>query len=141
MRHAPGRLTVPALIPVDACAGLRGRDLLSVRSLTRGELLALLELSEAVKQNPSRYAGRLSGKTVALIFEKPSLRTRVSFDVAAHQLGGHAIYLAQQEIGLDRRESIGDVARTLDGMVDALAARTFAHNTVQAPAGREPSPH
>jgi len=134
LSHARSEGTRPTgfgLAPVEARAGLRGRDLLSIHNLTRGELLALLELSADIKQKPSRYAGRLSGKTLALIFEKPSLRTRVSFDVAAHQLGAHSIYLAQREIGLGQRESIGDIARTLDGMVDALAARTCAHGTVE----------
>ena len=65
-----------------------------------------------------------------MVFEKPSLRTRVSFDVAAYQLGGHAIYLSPQEIGLGTREPIGDIARTLEGLVQAVMVRTFAHRTV-----------
>jgi ornithine carbamoyltransferase len=64
-----------------------------------------------------------------MVFEKPSLRTRVSFDVACHQLGGHAIYLSPQEIGLGQREPIPDVAHTLDGLVNAIMVRTFAHDT------------
>jgi ornithine carbamoyltransferase len=117
---------------IEACATLRGRDLLSIRDLTRGELLALIALAAELKLQPTRSRGLLSGKTLALMFEKPSLRTRVSFDVAAHDLGGRALYLAPQEVGLGRREAIADVGRTLDRMVDAIAARTFAHETVEA---------
>jgi len=124
-------ITLPAMSPIAACRALRGRDLLSLRDLTREELGALIALAADVKRQPARYSGALTGKTLAMIFEKPSLRTRVSFDVAAHELGGHALSLAPQEIGLGRREAIDDVARTLDGMVHAIAARTFAHATVE----------
>ena len=114
-----------------ACAGLRGRDLLSIRDLARGEFLALLALAADIRQAPSAYAGVLAGRTLATIFEKPSLRTRVSFHVGILQLGGHAIDLSPQEIGLHGRESLEDVARTLDGMVDALMIRTFSHALVE----------
>jgi ornithine carbamoyltransferase len=124
-------VTLPAVAPIEACGALCGRDLLSIRDLTRAELLALLALAADVKAKPARHAERLSGRTLALIFEKPSLRTRVSFEVAALALGGHALYLGPQEVGLGQREAIGDVARTLDGMVDAIAVRTFAHQTVE----------
>ena len=124
-------VTLPAIPAMDACAALRGRDLLSIRDLTRGDLLGLFGLAADLKRQPARYAGLLSGRTLALIFETPSLRTRVSFDLAVHDLGGHAVYLAPQEIGLGEREAIGDVARTLDRMVHAIAARTFAHETVE----------
>jgi ornithine carbamoyltransferase len=73
----------------------------------------------------------LQGKTLALIFEKASLRTRVSFDVAMQQLGGHAIYLSQSEVGLGQRESVADIARVLSRYVDGIAARTFAHSTLE----------
>lgn len=107
-------LTSIALSPRKACAALGGRDLLSIRDLTRDELIGLLALAVDVRREPLRYAGALSGKTLATIFDKPSLRTRVSFHVAANQLGGHAIDLAPQEIGLGGREAIADVARTLE---------------------------
>ncbi|MGC8560012.1 MAG: ornithine carbamoyltransferase [Phycisphaerae bacterium] len=71
-----------------------------------------------------------AGKTLAMIFEKPSLRTRVSFDVAMTQLGGSAIYISPNEIGLGSRESVPDVARVLSGMCDAIMARTFSHQTI-----------
>jgi len=73
----------------------------------------------------------LGGKTLALLFEKPSLRTRASFDVAMQQLGGHALYLSPAEVGLGEREPVADVARVLSRYVDAIAARTFKHETVE----------
>jgi ornithine carbamoyltransferase len=127
--------TMPAMrttmSPQSACAALRGRDLLSMRDLAREELMALIALAGDVRREPSRYAQALAGKTLATIFEKPSLRTRVSFHVAAYQLGGHAIDLGPQEIGLRGRESIEDVARTLDHMVSGMMIRTFAHDLVE----------
>ena len=118
----------PAL---DACAGLRGRDLLSIQQLTRETLAGLLELAADVRREPGRYGRALAGTTLATIFDKPSLRTRVSFHVAAYQLGAHVIDLDPGEIGLHGRESLDDVARTLDGMVDALVIRTSAHDVVE----------
>lgn len=113
------------------CAALRGRDLRCVRDLTGAELTSLLNLAADVKRRPQHYADALVGRTVAMLFEKPSLRTRVSFDVAAHELGAHVIYLAPQEVGLGHREAVADIARTLDQMVDAIVARTFSHATVE----------
>jgi ornithine carbamoyltransferase len=116
---------------LDTCRDLRGRDFLSIRDLQREELRALLDVAADVKASPGAYAHALRGQTLAMVFEKPSLRTRVSFDVAAYQLGGHAVYLSPQEIGLGTREPIGDVAHTLEGMVQAVMVRTFAHETVE----------
>ena len=117
--------------PLEACAALRGRDLLSIRDLTRDELLALLALAGEVRDTPARYQQALAGRTLATIFEKPSLRTRVSFHVAAYQLGAQAIDLAPEEIGLHGRESLEDVARTLDGMVSGIMIRTYADDLVE----------
>jgi len=108
---------------------VRGRDLLSISDLTPAELTRVLDTAMALKD-----AGRrpiLSGKSLALVFEKPSLRTRVSFDVAMTHLGGHCIYLSPPEVGLGDRETPADVARVLSRYVDAIAARTFAQSTVQ----------
>jgi ornithine carbamoyltransferase len=102
-----------------------------MRDLTRDELLGLLTLAGDVREQPARYARALAGKTLATIFEKPSLRTRVSFHVAAYQLGAQAMDLGPQEIGLHGRESLEDVARTLDGMVSGIMIRTFAHDLVE----------
>jgi ornithine carbamoyltransferase len=112
-------------------ASLRGRDLVSIRDLSGVELASLIALGADIKQHPRRYKQALVDRTIALLFEKPSLRTRVSFDVAAHQLGAHAIYLAPEEVRLGRRETIPDVARTLEQMVQAMVIRTFSQATVE----------
>jgi ornithine carbamoyltransferase len=78
------------------------------------------------------WSSKLSGKALALLFEKPSLRHRVSFEVAMRQLGGECIYLSPAEVGLGQRESIADVARVLSGYVDCIAARTFSHRTLES---------
>jgi ornithine carbamoyltransferase len=88
-----------------------------------------VELAQRLKEDG--FPPLLQGKTLALIFEKASLRTRVSFDVAMHQLGGHAIYLSQSEVGLGQRESAADIARVLSRYVDGIAARTFAQSTLE----------
>jgi len=82
----------------------------------------------------------LSGKTLALLFEKPSLRTRVSFEMAMYQLGGHSIYLSPQEVGLGKRESAADTARVLSRYVDGIAARTFSQETLRILAGHSSVP-
>lgn len=104
--------------------------LLSVADLTSEEIQHLIENAAFLKRGPKADA-RFKGKTIALLFEKPSLRTRVSFEVAMWQLGGHAIYLSPGEVGLGKRESISDVARTLSRFVNGIVARTFAHQTVE----------
>jgi len=109
---------------------MRGRDLLSIADLGPDELRAVLEMALRMKQDGC--APLLQGKTLALLFEKASLRTRVSFDVAMRQLGGHAIHLSQAEVGLGQRESVADIARVLSRYVDAIAARTFAQSTLEA---------
>jgi ornithine carbamoyltransferase len=120
---------------MSACAALNGRDFLSLRDLTRSELASLIALSADIKRNAHRYERALAGRTLAMLFEKPSLRTRVSFDVACQQLGAHAIYLAPAEVGLGHRETIADVAHTLEQMVQAIVFRTFSHATTEALAG------
>ena len=105
---------------------------LSAADLTRERALHLFRVSAELKQRrkAGRHNGALSGRTFALIFEKPSLRTRVTFEVGIVQLGGRAVYLSGQEIGLGTRESVPDVARNLSRWVDGIAARVFAHDTV-----------
>jgi ornithine carbamoyltransferase len=109
---------------------MRGRDFLSVRDFTSDELHSLLSLAREIKANPARFAGALKGQTLAMIFEKPSLRTRVSFDVGIQQLGGFSVYLSPAEINLGKRESIHDVAKNLERMVQAIMIRTFGHDIV-----------
>jgi ornithine carbamoyltransferase len=107
---------------------MQGKDLLSVGDLGPEDVRRLLRRAAEMKQGgPSNV---LAGRSLALLFEKPSLRTRVSFDVAMQQLGGHTVYLSQSEVGLGGREPVADVARTLSRYVDIIAARTFGHATL-----------
>jgi len=105
------------------------RHFLSIADHSPAELEALLRLAVELKRE--RQAGgnqpRLAGKVLAMVFQKPSLRTRVSFDMAMRHLGGDALYLSPDEIGLGKRESIADVSRVLSGYVDAIMARVFSH--------------
>jgi ornithine carbamoyltransferase len=105
-------------------------DFLSIRDFTAQETREFIELARLIKSNPELFTGSLKGQTLALIFEKPSLRTRVSFDVGIHQLGGFALYLSPAEINLGKRESIYDVAKNLERMVQGIMIRTFAHEIV-----------
>jgi ornithine carbamoyltransferase len=109
---------------------MKGKDLLSISDLTGEKLKALIR--SAVDMKEGCWRTTLSGKSLALVFEKPSLRTRVSFELAMRQLGGESLYLSPEEVGLGRRESIPDVARVLCRYVDVIAARTFAHSTVES---------
>jgi ornithine carbamoyltransferase len=105
---------------------------LSVSDLTRERVLHLFRVTAELKQRrkAGRFGTALTGRTLALIFEKPSLRTRVTFEVGIVQLGGRAVYLSGPEIGMGTRESVPDVARNLSRWVDGIAARVFAHDTV-----------
>ena len=96
--------------------------------LSSEEVEQLIDQALSMKQRGIQ--ARLSRKTLVLLFEKPSLRTRVSFDIAMYQLGGHAIYLSPDEVGLGRREAVPDVARVLSRYVNCIAARTFSHHTL-----------
>jgi ornithine carbamoyltransferase len=109
------------------------KHFLSVSALTRDQALHLFTVAADLKHRwkTGQRPAPLAGRTVALIFEKPSLRTRVTFEVGVVQLGGRAVYLPGREIGLGTRESIPDVARNLSRWVDAIAARVFAHDTVE----------
>ena len=106
-------------------------DFLSIKDFTPLEIRYLLALARQIKANAAAYAETLKGKTLAMIFEKPSLRTRVSFDVGIHQLGGFSLYLSPAEINLGKRESVYDVARNLERMVQGIMIRTFAHEIVE----------
>ncbi len=109
------------------------RHFLSCGDLTRDGALGLFALAADLKQRwkAGRRGVPLAARTLALIFEKPSLRTRVTFEVGVVQLGGRAVYLAGKEIGLGTRESVPDVARNLSRWVDGIAARVYAHDTVE----------
>jgi ornithine carbamoyltransferase len=106
------------------------KDFICIKDLTAGEIEELFALTDKLKQEKDKYSGLLRGKTLALIFQKPSNRTRVSFEVGMYQLGGNSIYLSPGEINLGVRETIKDVAKTLSRYVDGIVIRTFAHNNV-----------
>ena len=112
---------------------LRGRDFVSMDDLSPEEVRFVLDTAVDLKRR-SKAGDRpplLAGRVLAMIFEKPSLRTRVTFETGMWELGGHAIYLAPQDIQLGARESVPDVARNLERWVQGIMARTFAHRTVQ----------
>ena len=112
---------------------MRGRDLLSIGDLNPDELEYLIQTALSMKRDGSRPV--LEGKTIAMLFEKPSLRTRVSFEVGMKQLGGTAIYLSQAEVGLGQREPVEDVARVLSRYVSGIVARTYAQQALVDLAG------
>ncbi len=107
------------------------KDFISIRDFSPQEIQDLLLLGRQIKAYPDVYSEALKGKTLAMIFEKPSLRTRVTFDVGIQQLGGFSIYLSPAEINLGQRESVYDVAKNLERMVQCIMIRTFAHAIVE----------
>jgi ornithine carbamoyltransferase len=106
-------------------------DFLSIRDFSPQQIRRFLDLGLRVKATPAAYSHSLTGKTLAMIFEKPSLRTRVTFDVGIQQLGGFSVYLSPAEINLGKRESVYDVAKNLERMVQGIMIRTFAHEIVE----------
>lgn len=112
---------------------MEASHLVNISDLSDADLHEILDVARDLKARLARgeHCHSLEGKTLAMIFEKPSLRTRVSFEVGMNQLGGRALYLSPSEIGLGKREATKDVARVLSGYVDGIMARTFAHATIQ----------
>jgi len=112
---------------------LRGRDFVSMDDLSPEEVRFVLDTAVDLKRRAKAgdRPALLTGRVLAMIFEKPSLRTRVTFEVGMWELGGHAVYLAPQDVQLGARESVPDVARNLERWVGGIMARTFAHRTVQ----------
>ena len=108
------------------------KDLISIACFSRQDLCSIFALAAELKRKLKEGVEHhiLPGKTLAMIFEKPSLRTRVTFEVGMTQLGGHAIYLSPADIGLGKRESVADTARNLERWVDGVMARTFSHQVV-----------
>ena len=118
------------------------RHLLTIQDLTSAEIWKLFELAKKLKANQkdNQQPKLLEGKNLAMIFQKPSTRTRVSFEVAMTQLGGHALYLSSSDLQLSRGESIEDTARTLSRYVDGILARVFAHQDIVKLAGNSTVP-
>ena len=108
---------------------MQSKDLLSIADLSSQDIQLLID--NAIEIKTEGWNSLLSEKTLVLLFEKPSLRTRVSFELAMTQLGGHALYLSPAEVGIGQRESVADVARVLSRYSNAIAARTFSHDTLQ----------
>jgi ornithine carbamoyltransferase len=123
MYHSPTNRAIPPL-----------RHYIDLNELSVEQFWGLLRLAKTLKderRESGRNAPLLAGKSLAMIFEKPSLRTRVSFEMGMQHLGGYAFYLSPQEIGLGTRESAADVARVLSGYADGIMARVFAHQHIK----------
>ena len=108
---------------------MKGKDFLSIADLAPEEVGPMVQKAEQMKKDDGSRP--LEGKIVALLFEKPSLRTRVSFEVGVRQLGGECIYLSQSDVELGVREPVADVARVLERWVDAIVARVFSHSSLE----------
>jgi ornithine carbamoyltransferase len=106
------------------------KDLITINDLTTREIGRIFETTAELKREPRAFAGALAGCSVALIFEKPSLRTRVTFDLGATQMGASCVYLDHQGVRLGERESVKDMALNLERWVDVIVARTYSHETV-----------
>lgn len=108
------------------------RHFIALTDYSSAELIAMLELALQLKKERNEGGNKplFAGKVLAMVFQKPSLRTRVSFDMAMRHLGGDALYLSPAEIGLGKREAIADVSRVLSGYVDAVMARVFEHEHI-----------
>ena len=109
---------------------MKQRHLLSLKDYTRAEIEQIFELADKLKADPAAYTEALKGKSLAMIFQKPSTRTRVSFEVGMYQLGGTAVFLGNDSIQLQRGETVADTAKVLSRYVDGIMARVFAHQDV-----------
>lgn len=107
------------------------KDLISIESLGTQDIFDILDLAARIKADKAKYADALKGKSIGLIFQKPSNRTRVSFEIGMVQLGGHAIYLGPDEIEMGVRESVKDIARVLSRYLNGIVARTYKHEDVK----------
>src|SRR5262249_46442684 len=106
------------------------KDLISINDLTTKEIQKIFTTTSDIKTNPRNYSDAMAGCSVALIFEKPSLRTRVTFDLGATQMGASCVYLDHQSIRVGQRESVKDMALNLERWVDVIVVRTYSHETV-----------
>ncbi|MBL1377712.1 ornithine carbamoyltransferase [Zobellella iuensis] len=106
------------------------QHLLSMKDYSKEQIEQLLALAMEIKAHPAKYAEALKGKSVVTLFEKPSLRTRVTFDIGINKLGGHAVYLDSQNGAMGKRETVQDFAANLSRWCDAIVARVFDHQTL-----------
>jgi ornithine carbamoyltransferase len=113
-------------------SSLAGRSVLTLADLSAAEIRAVLDLAAVVKRDYTAWRGAMSQRAAVLLFEKPSLRTRVSFEIGVAKLGGSAVYLDHQNSPIGERESVGDYGRNLERWADCLVARVFRHTTLEA---------
>jgi ornithine carbamoyltransferase len=113
-----------------AYRSVTGRDLISIQDFSADELACALELAASMKARPADFRGILAGKQIVLFFEKPSLRTRLTFEAGINSLGGSSFFVDQTQSRLGARESLSDVAHNLERWIDGIVLRTFAHETV-----------
>jgi len=106
------------------------KDFITIHDLSRYEFNEVLDLTEKMKKNPGKYRSVLKNKILAMIFQKPSLRTRMTFEVGMLQLGGEAVYLAPSDIQMGSREGVRDIGKNLERWVDGIMIRTFGHNII-----------
>ena len=128
-------MSTKVMMPVPQTSGHPARevvpkDLISIQDLTPEEVAALMDLTAQIKARPADFRGALAGKQVVMFFEKPSLRTRLTFEAGVNSLGGHAIFVDQTQQRLGERETLADIAHNLERWVDCVILRTFAHSTI-----------
>ena len=110
------------------------RDFLSITDLSAEEIWQVLDMAKKLKnelKNKGKNKALLMDKQMVMLFERPSLRTKLSFDIAMNQLGGHTVYFGSNEIGLGKREAVSDVARVISGMANLIVARVFNHKALE----------
>lgn len=123
-------METPVLTQGHPASTVAHRDLISISDLTPDEVRALLDMTALMKSQPQDFRGALSGKQVVMFFEKPSLRTRLTFEAGTNSLGGSAIFVDQTRSRLNERESLADIAHNLERWIDCVILRTFEHSTV-----------
>lgn len=119
------------VLPESATSGFLGRDLVSIRDFSSQEIKEVLDLATLMKAHPAEFRSALAGKQIVMFFEKPSLRTRITFEAGMASLGGQAIFVDQTSGRMDARESLQDIAHNLERWVNGIVLRTFSHATVE----------
>src|SRR5579884_4460600 len=122
---------VPQVDSVPSPKGFTSRDLVSTRDLSPREVQAVLDLTALMKARPADFRSALGGKQLVMFFEKPSLRTRLTFEAGMASLGGTSFFVDQTSSRIDARESLSDIAHNLERWIDIIVLRTFAHTTIE----------